>query len=100
RNCLGMIWSVSTLTRGSAATIPVCVVKGVMRLAHQDGFAGRLELADIGEATGHGRGGGHRRAQQVGAPTLPLPALEVAVGGGGAALPARENVGVHAQAHR
>src|SRR5215472_14835505 len=28
RNCFGTIWSVSTLTRSSGATIPVCVVNG------------------------------------------------------------------------
>ena len=37
---------------------------------------------------------------QVGAAALALPALEVAVGGGRGALPRRELVGVHAQAHR
>src|SRR6266704_1133584 len=32
RNCFGTIWSVSTLTRSSGATMPVWVEKGCMRL--------------------------------------------------------------------
>src|SRR5438309_6307369 len=28
RNCFGTIWSVSTLTRSSGITMPVCVLKG------------------------------------------------------------------------
>src|SRR6266436_5983031 len=28
RNCLGTIWSVSTLTRSSGITLPVCVLNG------------------------------------------------------------------------
>ena len=47
-----------------------------------------------------GRRGGHLRADQVGAPTLALAALEVAVRGRGAALALGERVGVHPQAHR
>src|SRR5215469_17510758 len=32
RNCLGTIWSVSTLTRSMGATRPVCLVKGFIAL--------------------------------------------------------------------
>ena len=35
----------------------------------------------------------------MGAAALALPALEVAIGGGGAALSGRQDVGVHAQTH-
>src|SRR5262249_31365620 len=31
RNCFGTIWSVSTFTRSSGATFPVCVVNGCIR---------------------------------------------------------------------
>ena len=33
KNCLGMIWSVSTSTRSSGATTPVCLVNGSIRTA-------------------------------------------------------------------
>jgi hypothetical protein len=46
-----------------------------------------------------GRGGGHGRADQVGAPAGALAAFEVAVAGGGAALARLQPVGVHRQAH-
>ena len=45
-------------------------------------------------------GGGHGGADQVGATAGALPALEVAVARGGAALAGRQNVGVQPQAHR
>ena len=45
-------------------------------------------------------GGGHGGADQVGATAGPLAALEVAVARRGAALAGRQDVGVHAQAHR
>ena len=45
-------------------------------------------------------GGGHGGADQVGATAGALSAFEVAVARGGAALAGREDVGVHAQAHR
>src|SRR3954451_16124715 len=52
------------------------------------------------EGTGdRGRGGDERR-DQVRPPALALPALEVAVRGGRAALARRELVGIHAEAHR
>ena len=47
------------------------------------------------------RGGrGHGRRDEMGAAATALTALEVAVGGRGAALAGRELVGVHAEAHR
>src|SRR4029077_9189355 len=42
RNCFGTIWSVSTLTRSSGATIPVCVLNGSMYLVSQN-----LEILDL-----------------------------------------------------
>ena len=48
---------------------------------------------------GDGGGGGHGRADQVGAAARPLTALEVAVAGAGRALAGPELVGVHGQAH-
>src|ERR1035441_934966 len=55
--------------------------------------------ADVGEVAGDGGGGGHLRADEVGAAAAALAAFEVAVGGGGAALAGLEDVGVHAEAH-
>ena len=55
--------------------------------------------SDVGEVAGDGGGGGHGRADQVGAAAGPLPALEVAVAGAGRALAGLELVGVHRQAH-
>jgi hypothetical protein len=49
---------------------------------------------------GDGGGGGHRRADQMGAAAGTLAAFEIAVGGRGAALARGEAVGVHGQAHR
>src|SRR3990170_3852389 len=85
-----MIWSVSTLTRGRGATTPVSFLNGSMS----------LPLPDVHEVAGDGGGGGHLRAHQVRAPALPLPALEVAVGAGSAALPRLPDVRGHPQAHR
>src|SRR5687768_1703173 len=87
-----MIWSVSTLLRRSGTPMPVWLVNFSMSEVLEVG-GGRERAADRG---GGGDGNGH----QVGAPALALPALEVAVGGGGAALARGELVGVHAQAHR
>jgi hypothetical protein len=55
--------------------------------------------ADIDEFAGHRSGGRHFRADQVGASALALASFEIAVGGGGAALPGTQLVRVHAQAH-
>src|SRR5581483_6916084 len=57
------------------------------------------ERAHVDEVAGDGGGGGHLRRDQVRAPAVALPALEVAVRGGGAALAGLELVGVHAEAH-
>src|SRR3954447_15840190 len=91
-----MIWSVSTLLRRSGTPTPVCEVNASMSglLAH-DG----LEIGGRGEGAPDRRRGGHRHRDQVGAATLALATLEVAVGGRRAALPRLERVGVHAQAH-
>src|SRR3990167_7760565 len=57
------------------------------------------ELPDVDDMAGDGGGRGHGRAHQVGASAPALTALEVAVGGRGAAFARRQAVGVHAQAH-
>src|ERR1700689_4140100 len=54
----------------------------------------------IGEAAGDGGGGGHGRADEMGAAAAALAALEIGVGGRGAALARLELVGVHGEAHR
>src|SRR5216684_3845649 len=70
RNCLGMIWSVSTSTRSSGATRPVWRVNASIGSAP-------IPLANVDEVPGDRGGGGHRRAHQVGAAALALATLEI-----------------------
>src|ERR1035438_664867 len=90
RNCFGMMASVSTLARSRGQTRPSICWKGFMAVPL---------LADVDEVAGDGRGDGHLGAHQMGASAGTLAALEVAVGGGGAALAGDEAVGVHGEAH-
>src|SRR5581483_10187252 len=94
RNCFGMIWSVSTSTRSITASRPVWRINGSIFLPLV------VPLADVDEVAGDRRRRGHGRADEVRAAALALAALEVAVRGGGAALPRLQHVRVHAQAHR
>src|SRR5260370_3672840 len=97
RNCLGTIWSVSTLTRSSGITLPLCVENGCIVALLLDW--GDVEFADVDEMACYGGGCGHKRADQVRAAVFALAALEIAVGGAGAAFVGRQDVGVHADAH-
>src|SRR3954451_22271448 len=90
RNCLGMIWSVSTSARRSAVTPPEITRTGSIS----------VPPPDVDEVALDRRGGGHLRGHEVGAPAAALAALEVAVRGRGAALARLQDVRVHAQAHR
>src|SRR5699024_1595571 len=58
------------------------------------------EIGGAGQPAGHT--GRHRdlRRDQVRASALSLTSLEIAVGSGSAALPRRELIGIHSQAHR
>src|SRR5215218_2427486 len=85
-----MIWSVSTSARSSTLTAPFTCLTG----------STSAPAPDIDEVPLDRRRRGHLRRDQVGAPAAALAALEVAVGGRCAALAGREDVGVHAQAHR
>src|SRR5262245_37563054 len=58
------------------------------------------DAADVDEMPFDGGRRSHRGADQVRAPTGALPALEIAVRGGRAALAGLEPIGVHRQAHR
>ena len=95
-----MIWSVSTLLRRSGSPVPACRVNFVHRQCSVLGQVSGRQVGRRRERAGDGGGRGDERRDQVGATALALPALEVAVGGRGAALPRLELVGVHAQAHR
>src|SRR5215469_14590320 len=86
-----MIWSVSMLGSGSGTAVEVSLLMGSIGLC--------LPGADVGEVAGDGGGGGHLRADEVGASTAALASLEVAVGGRGAALAGLQDVGVHGEAH-
>src|SRR5271166_3258169 len=57
------------------------------------------EFADIHEMAGNRRCRRHRRRDEMRASLETLPALKIAVGGGGAALARRELVGIHGKAH-
>src|SRR5690349_16781687 len=57
-------------------------------------------IPDVDEVALDGRGGGHFRADEVGAAALALAPLEVAVRGRGTALAFGQRVRVHPQAHR
>src|SRR4051794_1600974 len=63
------------------------------------GGSGSVEVGRGGQVAQDGRGGGNLRGDQVGTAALALPPLEVAVGGGGAALARLQGVRVHAQTH-
>ena len=98
RNCLGMIWSVSTLVRSSGSGQRGECAKGL----HQafTSFTGdRWPVANVDEVAGDCGRGGHFRRDEVSASAASLAAFEVAVAGGGATLAGRKNVGIHAQAH-
>src|SRR6266704_5276976 len=88
-----MIWSVSTLDRRSGTAVSVWKVNFSM-------WFSALQVGRRGEVAQYGGGGGDRWRDEMGTPALALPAFEVAVGRGGAALPRLERVRVHAQAHR
>ena len=93
-----MIWSVSTLLRRSGTPMPVWVVNAPCQCPPRRSSPTRSAGAGQGAAQRGGRR--DERADEVGATALALASLEVAVGRRGAALPRRELVGVHAQAHR
>src|SRR6185437_3526065 len=84
RNCLGMIWSVSTLGRSSGVAVEVRTLMGCMLFRLLRVF--KFPVADIGEVPGDRCGSGHLRTDEVGAPSSALAAFEVAVAGRGAAF--------------
>src|SRR5208282_4011236 len=92
RNCLGMIWSVSTLARSSGATIPVkflnfCIAISLTPLAHVD------------KMSRYRRRRRHRRTHQMCAAALALTAFEIAIRRARASLARRQYVGIHREAH-
>src|SRR5574337_1241450 len=95
RNCLGRIWSVSTLDRSSGATNPVWVQKGFMRAPLSE-----APLPHVGEATRDRCGGRHHGTHQMRAPAPALSAFKVAVAGRGATLTRLKDIGIHSEAHR
>src|SRR6476620_5449756 len=105
-----MIWSVSTLVRRRGMPIPVWVWKasivvsvGIVcgkseqemggsgmrpaagRVDFSDPGGRRLEIGRRGQGAAHRGRRGDQRRDEMRAPALALPALEVAVGGGRAA---------------
>src|SRR5580698_4235543 len=96
RNCLGMIWSVSTLTRSSGTASEVTVLKGSMLVSCLHGLGDFRPVANIDKVACDGCGRGHFRTYQMGATAAALAAFEVTVAGGSTALAGRENIGIHA----
>ena len=90
RNCLGMIWSVSTSARFSTLT------------GAGDGFdrLHALPAPDVDEPALDRRRGGHLGRDEMRARASALAALEVAVRCRGDALAGGGDVRVHAEAHR
>mmetsp|Transcript_21133 Transcript_21133/g.29051 ORF Transcript_21133/g.29051 Transcript_21133/m.29051 type:complete len:599 (+) Transcript_21133:398-2194(+) len=75
------------------------LLQGERRGRRLPGCAQRRQLAHVRQLARDGRGGRHGRGHQVRAAAVALPALKVAVAGGGAALLRLELVRVHGQAH-
>src|SRR5260221_12314109 len=84
-----MIWSVSTLARSSGATSPFSAVNFSISASFSS------PLAHVDEVPCDRCRGRHFRAHQMSPSARPLPALEIAVGGRGAALARLEAVGGH-----
>src|SRR6478609_8671346 len=99
-----MIWSVSTLLRRRGTPTPVWELKASMSdllgVVISTPLDDRRKVGRRAEGAADGGGGGDRYGHQVGSTALALPALEVAVGRGRAALLGSELVGVHPEAHR
>src|SRR5438067_9147602 len=102
RNCLGMIWSVSTFARSRGARTPVTWLKAStpLSLPSPGGGGNIIEFPHVDEVPGDCGGRRHWRADEVGPAPTPLPALEIPVAGRGAPLARAEDVGIHAEAHR
>src|SRR6185295_9166066 len=94
--CLGITWSVSTLTRSSGATTPACVVKAcIVRLLRQLD----AQRADVHEMAGDSGSRRHNRTDQVRAAAFALTAFKIAIGSAGAAFPRKQKIVVHSQTH-
>src|ERR1700722_9397348 len=57
------------------------------------------KVANVHKMSGNGGRGGHDGADQMGAAALALAALEIAIGGAGAALAGRQHIVIHGDAH-
>src|SRR5699024_55808 len=106
RYTAGMIWSVSTLERISGAATPVWVwnfsmvwLPSWVPWVNLWVTCSRLKVGGACEGALDGGGRCDLRGDEVGATTLALAALEVAVGGRRGALAGGQLVRVHAQAH-
>jgi len=73
KNCLGIIWSVSTLERSRGAAIDVSVLKAPSGCDLLVDFPG----ANIDEVAGYGGCGGHLWRYEMGAAAAALTAFEV-----------------------
>src|SRR5262245_29460965 len=90
----GRIMPVSILAISSGAATAVRTVNASMRVSIV------RQPAHVGEASEHGGGGDHGGTHDVSERAAALSSLEVAIGGGGAALAGRHQLAVRAVAHR
>src|SRR6202165_4485781 len=97
RNCLGMIWSVSTLARSRGATSPRCTLNDF--IAQPSSWL-EFPVTDVSKVPRDRRPPPHHRPHQMSAPAAPLPSFKIAVAGGSTALTRLQNIGIHSQAHR
>jgi hypothetical protein len=94
-----MIMSVSMLTSGMGAAMPLSWVNlSIVVLLRPARVAGH-QLADIREPARDRRRGGHGGGGEMGPTAAALAAFEVAVGGGHATLARGKLIGVHGEAH-
>src|ERR1700722_584368 len=101
RNCLGIIWSVSTLERSSGATSPVKFVNGfisvILRACEFILVLG--PVPDVDEMPRHRRRRRHLGSDQMRPAAFALAPFKVAIRGARASFARLQNFGVHAQAH-
>ena len=103
RNCLGMIWSVSTFTRSRGTACPVWVRK---RLHSQvmspipQFVSANFQLRISVKCPAIAAAAAIIGTDQMRASSAALAAFEIAVAGGSAALAGLQDVGIHPQAHR
>src|SRR5258708_2345035 len=88
--CIRVFLSISSRLARCGSTVPTVLLRSTL------GKWVRLAPGtNVHKVTSHGGGGSHGRTDQMRAATLALPALEVPIAGGGAALPRLQAILIH-----